>query len=60
MVDSTSEISIRETKKLLVDLHDKSWEEAIELATLTNAKMRETGDFKKGLNSFIEKMKLTW
>ncbi|MCE2963741.1 MAG: enoyl-CoA hydratase/isomerase family protein [Chitinophagales bacterium] len=60
MVETTSEISIRETKKLLVHLHDKSWEEAIELATIANAKMRETGDFKKGLNSFIEKVKLIW
>ena len=51
---------IRETKKLLVQLYDKSWLESIHLATEANAKMRETADFKKGLQSFIDKEKLTW
>ena len=60
LVHTTSEISIRETKKLLLQLHDKSWEEALNIATTANAKMRETSDFKKGLNSFINKEKLTW
>jgi len=60
LVETTSEISIRETKKLVTQLHDKSWEEALELATTANAKMRETDDFKKGLDSFINKTKLTW
>jgi methylglutaconyl-CoA hydratase len=60
LVNTTSEISIRETKKLLVQLHDKSWDEALLLAATSNAKMRETADFKKGLNSFINKEKLSW
>jgi methylglutaconyl-CoA hydratase len=60
LVASTSEISIRETKKLLVQLYDKSWLESIHLATEANAKMRETLDFKKGLQSFIDKEKLSW
>lgn len=60
LVNTTSEISIRETKKLLLQLYDKSWVEALSMATTANAKMRETDDFKKGLNSFINKEKLTW
>jgi methylglutaconyl-CoA hydratase len=60
MAETTSEISIRETKKLLVQLYDKSWEDALKLATEANAMMRETVDFKKGLNSFIQKEKLSW
>lgn len=60
LVQTTSEVSIRETKKLLTQLHDKSWTEAIELATTANAKMRETADFKKGIQSFIDKTKLVW
>lgn len=60
LIETTSETSVRETKKLLVELQDKPWAKAIELATIANAKMRETADFKKGLNSFIDKTKLTW
>ena len=32
----------------------------IEEATEAKAKMRETADFKKGLQSFLDKEKLTW
>jgi len=60
LVETTSEISVRETKKLLVQLYDKSWSESLELAKVANAQMRETVDFQKGLNSFIDKTKLTW
>lgn len=59
-ISTTSETSVRETKKLLMQLYDKSWHEALEIATIANAKMRETADFKKGLNSFIHKEKLNW
>ena len=57
---STSPLSIQYTKELLIQIQDKSWHDAISLATEYNAKMRETADFKKGISSFIQKTKLSW
>lgn len=60
LVQTTSEVSIKETKKLLMAIQNKSWEDALNAAIYANAHMRETSDFKKGLNSFIQKEKLIW
>lgn len=60
LATTTSSTSIRFTKKLITDLYGLSWEDSLNKAIESNAKMRETDDFKKGLNSFIEKSPLNW
>lgn len=57
---STSAKSIQFTKELMIQLQDKSLKEGLDMATIANAKMRDTEDFKKGISSFVNKEKLTW
>lgn len=58
--ETTSPNSIKFTKELLIQIQDKSFDEAMRIATEFNAKMRETDDFKKGIMSFIHKEKISW
>lgn len=60
LVETTSMDSIRLTKELLLKIQDLDPENAMDLAAKYNAQMRETNDFKKGINAFLNKEKLTW
>jgi methylglutaconyl-CoA hydratase len=57
---ANSPASLAATKRLLA-AQNKAWlDHAINLALETNAKARETDDFKEGLAAFLEKRKPTW
>jgi methylglutaconyl-CoA hydratase len=60
LANTTSEKSIQYTKELIIQLQDKSLQEGLDIATIVNAKMRDTDDFKRGISSFVNKEKLTW
>lgn len=60
LATTTSEKSIQITKELIIKLQDKSLNEGLDIATIANAKMRDTDDFKKGISSFVNKEKLSW
>ncbi|MXV15530.1 enoyl-CoA hydratase/isomerase family protein [Hufsiella ginkgonis] len=58
--NETSAESIRRTKSLLRATRDLSMEASLDQAVKANAESRETADFKKGIQSFLEKQKLSW
>lgn len=60
LAETTSSDSITATKQLLQKLYGASWDESFKWATEANTAMRETDDFKKGINSFVNKEKLIW
>jgi len=57
---NTSAESLNLTKKLLADVWNKEYTEALDFAAELNAKARDTKDCKKGINSFLNKEKLDW
>jgi methylglutaconyl-CoA hydratase len=56
----TSPSSVGLTKDLFTRLNEMSVSEFLEYAANLNALTRKTEDFKKGINSFINKEKLQW
>jgi len=60
LASSTSQSSITLTKELLSRLGELSEKEALEYAANLNAVARKTEDFKKGIESFVNKEKLRW
>jgi methylglutaconyl-CoA hydratase len=56
LIQETSEKSIALTKELTNKLSQKDLEWAAEI----NAKSRENNDFKKGIESFLNKEKISW
>lgn len=60
LADSTSADSIRVTKELLGQLDSLTTDQQFELGATFNAKMRETSDFKRGINAFLAKEKISW
>jgi len=60
LASSTSQSSITLTKDLLSRLGELNEKEALEYAANLNAVARKTEDFKKGIESFINKEKLRW
>jgi len=55
-----SPASLRATKKLLFGYTQDQLDRQIEQAVQANASIRQTADFKEGINSFLEKRKPTW
>ncbi len=55
-----SPASLRETKKLLNNFIAKQLDAQISQAVEANAASRETGDFREGIASFLEKRKPNW
>ena len=60
LAESTSSQSIKTTKQLLSKLHGLSIEDSLSYASKVNAKARLTDDFKKGLDSFLNKKSPKW
>jgi methylglutaconyl-CoA hydratase len=60
MVTSNSGESLAATKKMMLDISGMSVEEALSLAVERNAKTRETADCRHGIQSFLDKQKITW
>jgi methylglutaconyl-CoA hydratase len=60
LATSTSQSSIALTKELLSRLGELSEKEALEYAANLNAVARKTEDFRKGIESFVNKEKLRW
>lgn len=48
------------TKQLFQQIEGLSIDDALKLSTEANAKARETEDFKKGIDSFLNKKKIEW
>ncbi|HYG39818.1 MAG TPA: enoyl-CoA hydratase-related protein [Cytophagales bacterium] len=59
-VNHTSSLSVSLTKELVIKSQNSSIEDALNLACESNAKMRETEDFKKGVKAFLNKETPSW
>src|SRR5262249_49835909 len=55
-----SPASLKATKKLLSSYAQDQLDRQIQQAVQANAGIRQTADFKEGINSFLEKRKPTW
>jgi methylglutaconyl-CoA hydratase len=55
-----SPTSVRQTKKLLNGFINEALDRQIEQAVEDNAAIRQTADFREGVNSFLEKRKPRW
>ncbi|MNE51108.1 enoyl-CoA hydratase [compost metagenome] len=60
LCNETSANSIAHTKDLIQKVQQMKPEEALVFAAETNAHVRSTEDFKKGVDSFLTKTKLSW
>lgn len=60
LCNETSANSIAFTKDLIQKVQQMKPEEALVFAAETNAHVRSTEDFKKGVDSFLTKTKLSW
>ena len=60
LADSTSSTSISLTKELLGRLSEMPLPDALDFAVNLNALARKTDDFKKGIESFLQKKDLKW
>lgn len=60
LCNETSANSIAHTKDLIQKVQQMKPEEALVFAAETNAHIRSTEDFKKGVDSFLTKTKLSW
>jgi methylglutaconyl-CoA hydratase len=60
LASSTSSSSVVLTKELFARMDEMSVREAADYAASLNALTRKTEDFKKGVESFLKKEKLTW
>lgn len=52
--------SMQFTKKMIGDLQDLPWKEALNFAAKMNAHARATEDCKRGIASFLNKEKISW
>jgi methylglutaconyl-CoA hydratase len=57
---STSAASVTLTKDLFSRFDEMNMKDALEYAANLNALVRKTGDFQKGIDSFLNKEKLEW
>jgi methylglutaconyl-CoA hydratase len=57
---NTSGNAVYVTKKLISEVQKLDLHSGLELAAVTNAEVRESDDFKKGLNAFLNKEKPAW
>jgi methylglutaconyl-CoA hydratase len=58
--ENASGDSLRYTKKLIADIQNIGYSEALDYASKINAKARETTDCKKGIAAFLNKEKISW
>ena len=60
IITNSSSNSLKVTKQLLADIENKTLEDGLEHAAKVNASTRSSKDCKKGINAFLEKIKITW
>lgn len=60
LVNQNSATSMEMTKNLFHEVEGMTLDEALKHAATSNAKARETEDFKKGIGSFLKKEKIEW
>ncbi len=60
IASSTSPEAVAMTKQLMLDVAARSLDDAMDFATWQNAVSRATGDFRKGIGSFLRKEKPRW
>ena len=60
LASTTSPSSVSLTKDLFARMDEMSTKEAMEYAASLNALTRKTDDFKRGIESFLKKEKLSW
>jgi len=60
LVEQNSGASMEMTKSLISKVWNMPLEAALDLAAEMNAKARETEDCKKGIQAFLDKVKITW
>lgn len=59
-ISGTSRKAIALTKEILSEARDMTLEEALKYSAMMNVAARSTGDFKKGLNGFLNKKQVEW
>ncbi len=52
--------SLSQTKRLITDIQNLDLNSSLELAARKNAEIRNSDDFRKGIQSFLNKDKLSW
>lgn len=60
LVHTNSAHAMMLTKQMLTKLHSMSLQESLAFAAEMNARIRESDDFKRGINSFLKKDKIEW
>ena len=60
LIESNSSQAMMLTKQMLTKLHSMSLLESLAIAADMNARARETEDFKRGIQSFLNKEKPSW
>jgi methylglutaconyl-CoA hydratase len=60
LISSTSSTSVSLTKELFSRFDEMAFKDAMEYAANLNALTRKTDDFKRGVQSFLDKGKLEW
>jgi methylglutaconyl-CoA hydratase len=60
LVRTNSSHAMMLTKQMITKLYSMSLEESLAFAADMNARARETDDFKRGINAFLNKEKLEW
>ncbi len=60
IVKNNSGNSMAETKQLIAEVADTDIKEALDIAAVTNARVRASADCKKGISAFLAKEKISW
>lgn len=60
LCEQTSSNALMVTKQLIGQTNNQLLEKSLELAVSINARVRESADFKKGVDAFIKKEKIKW
>ncbi len=60
LIHSNSSHAMMITKQMITKLHSLSLQESLSIAADMNARARESDDFKRGINAFLNKEKIEW
>jgi methylglutaconyl-CoA hydratase len=60
LCEQTSSNSLMVTKQLIGQTTNAQLEKSLDLAVSINARVRDSADFKKGVDSFLRKEKIKW
>jgi len=60
LISNNSHQAMSETKKMLVEIQEKTLDEALNYSAKKNALARQTDDCKKGIDAFLKKKNLQW